>query len=631
MKRPITILTVIVLTVATMLLVSCWDDIFGKREKISQPDTPTGDSFADVGESKTYMAGGAVSTRGHRVNYRFDLDALGSHRYTSWGPADSVSATWPDSGLYVVKAQARCFIHTKAVSPWSEGKYVVVGNIELEPPEIRFATRIGGVQKPYVHNDVPRDTVAMFAPFEISYHGISVNAPIVAYKFFPLTSGVELPGANEWTSDVADTLRAFPNTPDDPIPSGVFRLAAQCRDGVGEESPVDYAVPNERGVCQVVVNFNPETQFLDVLNTYHTTSGMVEEEVNYNDGIPDTVPYRIFVRIRYWGKDDDRDGKLECNDLEPDKCIGFQVAYWVHSPYNPAANEFSLWLPRRGVHDTDPFSSTDSNTFYIGSLNYELLARALDEHSRPDGSPPSIEIVGNFAPTLDSVAVEDHLGNRLDLSIVDTITWSFWKGEGYPYECECDTVDRSEAWCFGPQDPPECQFRQFPENRGTLNYFKSFAFRIKAWGRDHPKDPPPSAFDPYGSGIKSWNYRVMNDQGQIVDLGKSVLGWFEQKDGTGGLVLNNLNDEIRWKVYYPGPFSLNPDPMGDTVFDNLPSWLGKNYTFILKGRDTPVSSSEFNQIVFINGQPLLINSFSDATLGRHTQERIFAFRIELVR
>jgi hypothetical protein len=412
----------------------------------------------------------------------------------------------------------------------------------------------------------------------------------------------------------------------------VFKLAVKCRDAVGEESPIDFAPRNERGVAQVVVNFDPQTQINGLMNTYHTSGGMVEEAIDFADGIPDTVPYRSYVRIQYWGEDDARDGKLECNDLEPDKCIAFQVAYRSHSPYNPAANEFSLWQPRDGVHDTDPFSSTDSNTFYIGSLDYELFARALDEHYRADGTPPSVDVIGNFAPAIDSVAVEDHLGNRLDLSIVDTITWNFWMGVGYPYVCECDTVDKPEAFCNSPTDPPECQFKEYPDHGDSFDYFKEFAFYVKAWGRDHPKDPPPSVYDQYGSGIKSWKYRVMNEAGQVVDLGKSVLGWFEQDDGAGGLVLNTLNDEVRWRVYYPGPFSPNPDPMGDTVFDNLPSWLGQNYTFVLTGRDTPARlSSEFRQTIFINGQPRVINSFGDATLGRHTQERVFAFQIELVR
>jgi hypothetical protein len=501
-----------------------------------------------------------------------------------------------------------------------------------ELPVIHFATHIGGNVDPYVHQEIPTDTVGVMEPFGISYRGTSTNGLINAYKYFPLTSGVSIDGENVWNEDLTDTLVTFPNTGSDLLPSGALKFAAQCRDGANAVSPVDAAFPNKRGVCQVVVNFDPETQFMDVLNTYHTATGMVEEEVVFNDGIPDTVPYRSFLRIRYWGADDDRDGKLECNDLEPDKCIGFQVAYRSTSPYNSAANEFSLWQPRVGVHDTDPFSSTDSNTFYIGSLNYQIEARAVDELDRPDGTPPSIRIVGNYSPTLDSVAVLDHLGNRLDLSIVDTLTWNFWKGEGFPYECECDTVDKPEAFCFGINDPPECQFKQFPENGSSFDFYKVFSFRVRAWGRDHPKDPPISDTDPYGSGIKSWNYRVMNDQGQVVDLGKSVLGWFEQTSSTGGLVLNNLNDQVRWKVFYPGPFSPNPDPMGDTVFDNLPSWLGQNYTFILKARDTRIrSAAEWEQTIFINGVPRLINAFGDASLGRQTKERVFAFRIELVR
>ena len=72
--------------------------------------------------------------------------------------------------------------------------------------------------------------------------------------------------------------------------------------------------------------------------------------------------------------------------------------------------------------------------------------------------------------------------------------------------------------------------------------------------------------------------------------------------------------------------------MGDTVFDNLPSWMGENLTVMLIARDTPPQSVfEFEQTIFINGTSLLINSFGDASLGRRTEERVFAFRIELVR
>ncbi|MGD8414198.1 MAG: hypothetical protein PVF33_08190, partial [Candidatus Latescibacterota bacterium] len=352
-----------------------------------------------------------------------------------------------------------------------------------------------------------------------------------------------------------------------------------------------------------------------------------------SDAKPDTVPYKSFVRIRYFGEDDSRDEKIECNPtLAPDKCIGFQVQYHSTSPYNSAANEYSLWQPRNGLHDTDENSSTDSNTFFIGSLNYELFARAVDELGRPDGTPPSIDIVGNWPPTLDSVAIVDHLGNSLDLSVVDTLTWNFWMGEGFPYECECDTVDKPSSFCRNATDPFDCQFRTWPDNGGSFDFYKKFSFSIQAFGHDNPKDPPPLATDPSGSGLKAWNYRVMNKQGQVVDLGKSVYGWFEIRDNSGDLVLNALDDKVGLTVFYPGPFTPEPDPMGDTVFENLPAWLDKEYTVIITARDTPVrAATEFRQTIWINGTERLINSFGDSTLGRRTQEKMFAFYIQLVR
>jgi hypothetical protein len=243
-----------------------------------------------------------------------------------------------------------------------------------------------------------------------------------------------------------------------------------------------------------------------------------------------------------------------------------------------------------------------------------------------------LNVIGNYAPSLDSIAVEDHLGNRIDLSSLETVTWNFWKGKGWPYECECDTVDKPEIICGSPTDPPGCQFQQFPGNGQTLDYFKIFSVHIKGWGHDNPNDPTGREKDPLGSGVKSWNYRVMNDQGQFMNMGKSLAEWFAQKDGDGNAAIDFLDDEIRWKVYYPGPFKPDPDPMGDTVFENLPSWMGENLTVVLVGRDTPPQSLfEFEQTIFINGTPVLINSFGDASLGRRTEERAFAFRIELVR
>ena len=585
-------------------------------EKISTPATPAGDATADRDEVKTYNTSGSRSNLDHPIEYRFDLDADGSHRYTAWSPSDSVTASWSDSSIYAVKAQARCSIHRGTVSSWSLGKMVGVAMVPVLP-QMYFATRIDDVRKPY-DPSAPLDTVGMFKPFAISYHGSSIYGPIKAYKFFPLTAGIDLPGANEWTTDLSDTLRAFSNEGDEALRSGVFRLAAQCRDVLDLESPVD-AGRYEYGVAQVVVNFDPDTKIIRAMNTFLINDIPYHEYLDITDGIPDTVQLYSWVRVDYSGVDDERDGK-SCDPSDTDLCVGFQASYHLSSVHQPSVEEYSLYRPRSGVHDTDPFSARDSNTFSIGPFEYELFVRALDENRRPDGTPPHVDIVGNFNPTLDSVVVRDHLNNRIDLSIVDTVTWNFWKGEGWPYLCECDTVDKPETWCFGPQDPPECQFKSFPDNRGTFDYYKSFGVRIKAWGHDHPRDPS-------GSGVKAWRYMVMNSSGQYINLGRSMLGWFD------GVEIDVMNELIRWKVFYPGPLTPNPDPYGDTVMANLPAFLDDDLTFFLMGTDLGSREPPYEQYVFINGQPELTNIFSAylRDLGRRTQERVFAFRIRLIR
>jgi len=502
-------------------------------------------------------------------------------------------------------------------------------------PRMAFATHIGGTSEAYIHRDIPKDTVGVMQPFNVTYHGLTTNGVILAYWYSPLTTGVQLEGQDIWTEDLTDTTRHFANTGANMIPSGIFKFSAKCRDEADAESPVD-AGQFRQGVCQVVVNWDPETHMSEVFNSYTVNDVVYEDTIDFRDAEPDTVPYLSWVKIRYWGEDSDEDGKLACNDLSPDSCIGFQAAYNMWTVYSDFS-EFSQWQPRGGIHDTDPFSSTDTNTFHIGTLEYELMARAVDEHGRPDGTPPGVIISGNFEPTLDSVAVEDHFGNRLDLSVVDTLTWNFWKGEGWPYQCLCDTTDYPEAFCGGqPNDPFECANKPFPANGSSFDYYKQFAVHIKGWGHDHAKDPTSTSNDPLGSGVKSWRYLVRNEQGQYINFGKGLADWFVQVDENGDPTKDVLDDAIRWKVFYPGPFTDptegGPDPMGDTVFENLPSWMDQQLTFFLIGKDTPVNSgSEFEQTIFINGQQLLINSFGDATLGRRTHEKVFAFVIRLVR
>jgi hypothetical protein len=481
-----------------------------------------------------------------------------------------------------------------------------------EFPSIRFITYIEG-RKPYeeiyVHRAVPKDTVGYLHPFQISYRGQTKNGLVRAYRFFSLTSGVPLKGDNVWHTihpdSLVDTLRTFTNTGKLALPPGVFKFAAQCLDDAQAESPID-AGTFARGVCQVVVNFDPDTQFNGMESSYALAGVNYRRGIDFTDGVPDTVPFDSWLRIDYSGWDDTRDVKSDtCNPLtNPRKCIKFQVQYISDSERIQGAGEQSGWLPRGSYHDTDPNSATDSNTFHIGSLEYKLMVRAVDEHLKADGTPPSVEIVGNFDPTLDSLFVEDHFGNRVNISDPHAeLVWNFWKGEGWPYRSGCDTIDRPRELCPGN-----------PDNTGTNDFYKKFSFRIKGWGHDHPMDPT-------GSAIWSWQYLIRNSQGNIVNLGKSTSGFFE------GLTQNTLNDKVQWRVLYPRP----SDPMGDTVFQNLPSWMNQDLTFFVIGRDTKKTAPDFVQSVFLNGEKTIINEFPYTLTGRYTRERVFTFKIRLIR
>jgi hypothetical protein len=464
-------------------------------------------------------------------------------------------------------------------------------------PVMKFATHLNGISKPYAVppiGGVPQDTVGMYTPFGISFHGVTANGNIRAYKFFPLSTIVMIPGQDQWYDDLSDTLINFPNTGANVIPSSEFRFATQCRDDAGAESQVD-AANFRTGIARVVVNFDPDTEITKLTSFYTVNDVTTEEDIDFTDGIPDTLPFQSWLRIDYFGWDDARDSTV-CDVLDPDKCIDFQLAYKRDSDRISGAYAYSSWWPRptpgdtTGFHDTDPFSASDSNTVNISSVEYDMMVRSIDENSRPDGTPAHVFVVGNHDPTLDSLAVEDHLGNRINLAVNDTLTWNFWKGEGWPYTTALDTIDFA-----------------------TFRLKKTFSFTVKGWGHDSPKDPD-------GSGVKAWNYVVRNSAGQIVPIGKSNGGFFDS------VQLNVMESRVRIRFFYP----IN-DVMGDAVFANLPTWFDQDLTFTIFGRDSGLVEPDFKQIMYLNGEDELINQYAVAPLGRYTRKSTFTFRVRLVR
>ncbi len=551
-------------------------------DSIGVPYTPSGPSEVFVNIAHMYCTGGVTESGEHPVQYRFDFDAEGSHDISSWNFVDCIEHSWPDTGLYVVKAQARRFSNMIGTdSEWSDGLTVHVSDIEL--PWIRFTTSITRVSegssttitKPY-DPDV-MDTVGVHRPFAISYHGVTPNGYITEYQFFPITSGFTMPGQNVWYTDLTDTLRYFPNVSNETVPNGIFRFAAQCRDNLGAISIVD-AGRFEEGVCQIVVNFDPDTEILQVLNTYVVDGNTYQRWIDFGDAVPDTVPYNSWITMFYQGWDSPYDSLL-CQDAL-NRCMTYQKSYYSYSARFPYVTDRSSWYPQYG-EDTNPFGIEDSTSMNIGTVEYEIYIRSVDENGKYDGTPDTVRIVGNYDPVLDSFEIVDHRGNiAMD---GDTVTWNWWK------PVNSDTVVGS-----GPD----------------MHYQKKFYFVLNASGRDHP--------DEWGSGVKTWYYTFYDTQGNSRAFARA-FNW------VSGVAVNALSDTVKFTFSYP-----LSDPMGDTVFENLPGWINKSYDATVKGRDTDIGE-RFDQFMFVNTHRQLINSYLVSSLGRWTQEETMRFHFRIVR
>lgn len=474
-------------------------------------------------------------------------------------------------------------------------------------PQVRFTNHINGVKRPYVFQTTPRDTVGMYTPFAISYHGVTTNGRVRGYQYFPLSTEIVVPGSAIWYQDVTDTLRNFANTVSDPIPAGNFRFAAKCVDDAGAESQVD-AGRFRNGVTQIVVNFDPDTWITQVKRTTFYTDSTVVRQVNFTDTKPDTVPYRSWVTLFYYGHDDKRDTRL-CSLADPDECINFNLKVIRRSArFGNSGFEDSGWLPRNGVHDSDPNSTADSNSVNIASFEYDLEASAVDENGSRDGSPASVHIVGNFDPMLDSFALTDHFGNPVNTAVIDTMTWHIYKGIGWPYDEESDTLQSD-----------------------GLTYFKEFGFAIQAAGHDDRRDSK--------SAIRSWRYipytgfQDLDHPGTFQNIGRGGA-WFP------GEIDDVVNDFAKVKAKYHDPYG--DDLLADPAAAGLP-YVNQVITLVFQGRDTRLQEPDFDQFVYWDQVPPgqaagsgvskrnLINSFGAELFGRWTQPKIVSFYLRLAR
>ncbi len=434
-------------------------------------------------------------------------------------------------------------------------------------------------------------TVGMFRPFKIVYQGFTQNGQVLEYKWFPMSSVIELENAGIWSTDVGDTVRDFPNVGDLALPTGTFRFAAQCRDEASAESTVD-AGQYRQGVCQILVNFDPVTEIFEALNSYVVSGSSYVETIDFEDSQPDTVPYGSWLTLFYTGSNDSiatlqcpgpvqvsipRDSSL-CED-DTNQCIRYQVSYHQWDDRFPRYESREPWTPPGG-EDNNRFGVSDSTSLNMGTIHYEIMVRSIDEYGKEDRSPDTLKVVGNFSPTLDSVYIMDHVGNKIYDG--DTLTWDWWTVEPVL-------------------------------NVYTLNWEKKFRWSINAFGHDNAKENE--------AGVKAWRY-LFYDMNGVFEKFKNAGSW------VAGPTVNVLNEVIEVTFSYP-----LADVDGDSVFAQLPRrwpWLNKTHDFFLKGRDTEINE-EFRQYMFVQGNKALINSYYTDLCGRWTAEESMRFHFRLIR
>lgn len=102
------------------------------QETIATPSAPSGPTHGTTGVAYTYTTGGAVSSTGDAVQYRFSWSDGST---SAWLPAGVTSAakSWSAPGTYtLVKAEARCSLHTSVVS---QASTVITVTIAAAPAE----------------------------------------------------------------------------------------------------------------------------------------------------------------------------------------------------------------------------------------------------------------------------------------------------------------------------------------------------------------------------------------------------------------------------------------------------------------------------------------------------------------
>jgi hypothetical protein len=332
----------------------------------------------------------------------------------------------------------------------------------------------------------------------------------------------------------------------------------------------------------------PDTEILQVVNEYYVGGQKYVETIDVFDAAPDTVPYNSWLRIDYRGTPSPFITS-SCSPLDDNKCITFQKNFTWRSSTVPGAGETVPWGPIP-PEDNNLYGVEDSTSMNMGSVEYLVRFRSVDEFGTVDLTPEGVRIFGNLAPTLDDFAIERHDGS---LAVDgDSVVWDWWNPANY-HGSISDTleIESPNIWVV-----------------------KEFLFVIRGTGHDHPKEIDRG-------GVKSWfyNFTRADDPLFVEPLANSGM-WTEAP------VVNSLRDTVMLKVKY----SYTDDPGGTAAFAALPDWVHQSYDMSIRGRDTG-STQQFNQYMYVDGERARLNRYDTAAMGRQTEEGSMRFHLTIVR
>jgi hypothetical protein len=140
-------------------------------EVISVPGIPAGELIPTRDINYIYTTTGATSNLGHIIEYSFDF---GNGICSYWSESDSVSYSWPSTGIQLIKVKARCKKHPEKMnvsdSIYIEVKYPAVNiTLNTNPEGLLITVDDSIFTTPTTFYWVPEDTHTIEAPSPQDY------------------------------------------------------------------------------------------------------------------------------------------------------------------------------------------------------------------------------------------------------------------------------------------------------------------------------------------------------------------------------------------------------------------------------------------------------------------------------